>query len=265
MSMRGELTADAGEHNDALNTRGVDLEADRDGSDRAFALLVVVAEALTSSDSFEDASSRLLRDLAGVLDLAAGTLWLPVGETLVASTVWAGRGVDRNALERALRRLRLSRGASLPGSAWERREPLQRSTSAPCYGDELMEEAAAGLLGRIALPVCSGQEVLGVIELYSASNAELSERITQALDIAGQLLGTLFSRRRGELKLSPLTARELEVLALAAGGFKTRGIAEGLEISPATVKTHFEHIFRKLAVSDRTAAVAVALRGGLIG
>jgi len=107
--------------------------------------------------------------------------------------------------------------------------------------------------------------VLAVIELYSVSNAEPAERPMRALGTAGQLLGTLFSRRRGELKRSPLTARELEVLGLAARGFGRRAIAQELGISPATVKTHFEHIFRKLAVPNRTAAVAQALRGGLIG
>jgi DNA-binding NarL/FixJ family response regulator len=78
------------------------------------------------------------------------------------------------------------------------------------------------------------------------------------------VLGAAFARRRGELKLSPLTARELEILMLAADGLTGRRIAELLEISPATVKTHFEHIFRKLDVGDRTSAVARAIRGGLI-
>ncbi|MEA2285186.1 MAG: two-component system, NarL family, nitrate/nitrite response regulator NarL, partial [Solirubrobacteraceae bacterium] len=41
-------------------------------------------------------------------------------------------------------------------------------------------------------------------------------------------------------------------------------IAEQLFLSPATVKTHFEHIYEKLGVGDRAAAVAQALRTGLI-
>ncbi len=263
MCVRGELQPDRGGH-DALQGRGLHAEADRDSAD-ALAVLMVAAEALTSWDGFEPASLRLLRDLAGVLELAAGALWLPVGETLVAGTVWAGDGVDRVALERALRALRPSRGGSLAGSAWERREPLHRSRPAAADDAEPMDEEVAGMLGRVALPVCSGEEVLGVIELYSASHAEPGKRLMPALGTAWELLGTLSSRRRGELKLSPLTARELEVLALAARGLKGKAIARELDISPATVKTHFEHVFRKLGVSGRTAAVAQALRGGLIG
>jgi PAS domain S-box-containing protein len=61
-----------------------------------------------------------------------------------------------------------------------------------------------------------------------------------------------------------LTARELEVLQLAAEGGSTRTIAEALFISPTTVKTHFEHLYEKLGVRDRGAAVAEGLRNGLI-
>jgi DNA-binding NarL/FixJ family response regulator len=49
-----------------------------------------------------------------------------------------------------------------------------------------------------------------------------------------------------------------------AQGLNGRNIAERLAISRATVKTHREHISAKLGVSDRTSAVAYALRGGLI-
>ena len=61
-----------------------------------------------------------------------------------------------------------------------------------------------------------------------------------------------------------LTPCELEVLSLAAGGLTIPGIAEQLVIARATVRTHFVNIYRKLEVSGRAAAVAKALRFGLI-
>jgi two-component system nitrate/nitrite response regulator NarL len=61
-----------------------------------------------------------------------------------------------------------------------------------------------------------------------------------------------------------LTAREREVLQLAADGLSGPSIAEALVISLATVRTHFRNIYEKLGVDDRPAAVAVALRRGLI-
>jgi two-component system nitrate/nitrite response regulator NarL len=56
----------------------------------------------------------------------------------------------------------------------------------------------------------------------------------------------------------------LQVLKLAAEGHNGPRIGELLFVSPATVKTHFENIYEKLGVSDRTAAVAYALRIGLL-
>lgn len=61
-----------------------------------------------------------------------------------------------------------------------------------------------------------------------------------------------------------LTERELEVLSLIGGGNRNRDIAEQLFISEETVKVHVKHIMEKLNASDRTQAVAVALRRGII-
>ncbi len=61
-----------------------------------------------------------------------------------------------------------------------------------------------------------------------------------------------------------LTPRGLELLQLAARGFTTAAIARRLYISPATVKRHFERAYDSLGVGDRTAAVAEAMRRGMI-
>jgi DNA-binding NarL/FixJ family response regulator len=61
-----------------------------------------------------------------------------------------------------------------------------------------------------------------------------------------------------------LTPRELEVLRGAANGNRNREIGKKLCISEETVKVHFKHIMEKLGTSDRTQAVAVALRRGII-
>jgi PAS domain S-box-containing protein len=70
--------------------------------------------------------------------------------------------------------------------------------------------------------------------------------------------------RAGHSAPRPLTEREIEVLLLAAEGISGPAIAKQLVLSPHTVRTHFEHIYEKLGVGDRTAAVAHALRAGLI-
>ncbi len=61
-----------------------------------------------------------------------------------------------------------------------------------------------------------------------------------------------------------LTAREIEVLQQIASGNRNRDIAEKLFISEETVKVHIKHIMDKLGASDRTQAVAIALRRGIM-
>jgi DNA-binding NarL/FixJ family response regulator len=61
-----------------------------------------------------------------------------------------------------------------------------------------------------------------------------------------------------------LSGREIEVLTHVARGSSNKQIARHLHISEATVKSHLVHIFSKLGVTDRTAAVMVALERGLL-
>ena len=61
-----------------------------------------------------------------------------------------------------------------------------------------------------------------------------------------------------------LTAREMDVLRQVAGGNRNRDIAHKLFIAEETVKVHMKHIMEKLGASDRTQAVAIALRRGHI-
>lgn len=61
-----------------------------------------------------------------------------------------------------------------------------------------------------------------------------------------------------------LTAREVEVLQRVAGGNRNRDIADLLFISEETVKVHVKHIMDKLGAKDRTQAIAIAVRRGII-
>jgi len=61
-----------------------------------------------------------------------------------------------------------------------------------------------------------------------------------------------------------LTGREIEVLGQIAGGNRNKDIAEQLFISEETVKVHIKHIMEKLGANDRTEAVAIGVRRGII-
>jgi DNA-binding NarL/FixJ family response regulator len=61
-----------------------------------------------------------------------------------------------------------------------------------------------------------------------------------------------------------LTIREIEVLQLVAAGNRNRDVAEKLSVAEDTVKSHISHIMEKLNASDRTQAVAIGVRRGII-
>lgn len=72
------------------------------------------------------------------------------------------------------------------------------------------------------------------------------------------------SRIAENLPRPGLTAREIEVLQFVAGGLRNKEIAFQLNVSEATVNAHIKHILEKLNASDRTQAVTIALRRGII-
>jgi len=96
-------------------------------------------------------------------------------------------------------------------------------------------------------------------ELYAAIRATARGESVLSPGVAARIIGQM--RAPAEEKLS---TRELEVLQLVAEGHSNSEIASRLHISQATVKSHLIHIFDKLGVSDRTAAVTVALRRGIL-
>jgi len=72
------------------------------------------------------------------------------------------------------------------------------------------------------------------------------------------------ARQRRRPSVLELSAREEEVLSLVSLGLTNRQIANQLQISRATVRTHLEHVYQKLEASNRVEAVARAVGGGLL-
>ncbi len=77
-------------------------------------------------------------------------------------------------------------------------------------------------------------------------------------------LANEFHKPRVPARPPVLTARETEILSLAAGGQDTNGICRELTIAPQTVRNHFKNIFSKLEVRSRSQAVALALRQQMV-
>jgi two-component system nitrate/nitrite response regulator NarL len=82
--------------------------------------------------------------------------------------------------------------------------------------------------------------------------------------LAPSLAGALAGEVRRRAGTPVLTSREREALDGLARGLSAPAIARELVLSTATVKTHLQHLYEKLGVSDRAAAVAEAMRRGLL-
>lgn len=96
-------------------------------------------------------------------------------------------------------------------------------------------------------------------DLFEAIRATAEGKSPLAPDVAARLV-----QRVREPADEVLSTREIEILEFIAGGASNKDIAKQLWISDTTVKSHVLHIFNKLEVKDRTAAVTVALRRGII-
>jgi DNA-binding NarL/FixJ family response regulator len=113
---------------------------------------------------------------------------------------------------------------------------VQRALKAGASGYLLKNTPPSELLQKIR-KVHSGQKVI---------QAELAAKLAEHI---------------GE---DTLSAREVEVLALVAAGNRNRDIGEQLCIAETTVKAHLKHICEKVGAKDRTEAIAIAVRRGII-
>jgi DNA-binding NarL/FixJ family response regulator len=103
--------------------------------------------------------------------------------------------------------------------------------------------------------------------LKDAPRSELLRAVRAAARGEAVLSPSVATRLLGQVRApahEPLSSRELDVLALVARGTSNRDAAARLFISEATVKTHLLHIYAKLGVNDRAAAVATGFERGLL-
>ncbi|GGF11581.1 response regulator [Subtercola lobariae] len=120
--------------------------------------------------------------------------------------------------------------------------------------DDILPAIEAGASGYLVKAAPQG-EILAGVRAVAAGQTVLAPSIATKL----------VERMRGERTPAPkLSARELDVLRLVAAGSSNPEIAKALFIGDATVKTHLQHTFEKLAVTDRTRAVTRAMELGLL-
>ena len=232
---------------------------------RRLDMRLAVSRVLACWTTLADSAPALLEAIATSLGCEVGTLWVPERDVLVPRLSWTSPRLAGSAFDRVTRGLRLPKGIGLVGWAWEAREPVDLAALSPERRNVRQEMAErAGLQTAVALPALADDEVLAVIDVHSRDQVSITTQSLQTLRGIGYEIGHLLASRRGQLIRNPLTPRELQILRLAADGLSAPQIAGELVIERSTVKTHFDNIYAKLGKSDRAAAVAHALRRGLI-
>jgi two-component system response regulator DegU len=119
------------------------------------------------------------------------------------------------------------------------------------------EAVGAGATGYL-LKTVSGPELIKCVLAVAEGKAMLHPAVTR------KLIDEFAAMSRSGGRPQHLSKREQEVLQLLAYGRSNKEIARELGIGTQTVKTHISHIFGKLGAADRTGAVALALRKGLV-
>ncbi len=142
--------------------------------------------------------------------------------------------------------------AALLGSAGEQTRVLLLSANPdPAAVYRSLADGAAAFLSKDA----DAREVCDAVAAVARGDAVLSPALQPAL--ASQI------RMRSQDSQPILSQRERQVLGLIAAGHSAPEIGRRLHLSTATVKTHLQHLYEKLGVSERAAAVAEAMRRGL--
>lgn len=130
------------------------------------------------------------------------------------------------------------------------------------YVVQSLRAGASGFLGKGSEP----EELLSAIRVAAGGEALLSPAATKGLIARFLAQGDGDDGRdpaRSE-RLDALTGREREVLVQVAGGHSNDEIAERLEVSPLTVKTHVNRAMAKLGARDRAQLVVIAYESGLV-
>jgi DNA-binding NarL/FixJ family response regulator len=145
--------------------------------------------------------------------------------------------------------------------ALRQRNPDRKVVMLSVYDDEqyLFQALRVGASGYL-LKSISSDDLVRQLELVRNGDSTIDPGLAaRAVDTASRLQRDEFwpGARQG------LTQRESEILSYMVTGLSNRGIANKLVIGDETVKSHLRSVYRKLGVSDRTSAVATALREGI--
>ena len=126
------------------------------------------------------------------------------------------------------------------------------------YVFDALRYGASGFLIKDTKP----SELLRAIRLVAAGDALLSPSVTQR--VVREFANRPARRLKPNPQIDSLTDREREIVALVGDGLNNDEIAERIQISPATARTHVSRAMVKLGARDRAQMVVIAYQSGLV-
>jgi PAS domain S-box-containing protein len=176
-----------------------------------------VARAIGGAESFEEAAPDLLASIARPLGRELAQYWAKGDDDMLRCIAqWREEGFDFEEFERASRELVLAIGQGLPGEAWRDGHPVWLGDSIAAGTFLRASEAeSAGLCGGMVFAVTSGEERIGVIELFSREVRERDPEIYALTEALGHQVGEFVEVLRAQEAVRASEARMRAVLESA--------------------------------------------------
>lgn len=133
--------------------------------------------------------------------------------------------------------------------------------------DRVLEAVKAGASGYLLKGTPADRLIEAIKEVRSGGTViqpNLARRLLKHFRVDESETAPVENARLAEPTLKPLSDREQEILQLIAKGISNSEAAKMLNLSKATIRTHLEHIYKKLEVTNRVEAVTEGIRKGLI-
>ena len=187
-------------------------------SGRRLAAEYAVTRVLAEAGTLKDAGQAVLRALGESLNWDLGMFWSLDEQKQVLRFVdlWYAPQVEATEFVQDSRERTFQRGEGLIGRVWESRKPIwiPDVITAPMFRRARMA-AKVGLHGGFAFPVCKGEELYGVIELFSRESREPDQDVLEMVADIGIKVGLFMDRKRTEAELRRAEARLVEEQRLA--------------------------------------------------
>jgi PAS domain S-box-containing protein len=175
-------------------------------AERRLACEHAITQVLAKATTLEEAAPRILETVCECLEAAAGNLWeVDAADGVLRCTAFWARshssGVER--FQAASRAMTFLPGVGLPGRVWGERQTATITVLGvdPNFPRRQLIQAA-GLASGLAFPLSSGEEVLGVMEFFTAKTFEPDRDLLQMLTAIGHDIGQFIRRRRTEHALA---------------------------------------------------------------